>query len=393
MKNSMKYNFDEIITRNGTNCVKYDAINEIFGCSDILPMWVADMDFRAPDCVHEVLRKRIEHPVYGYTFLSPRWKPAIKNWLERRNSWRVSDEEIGFVGGIVPALAFAIECFTKPGDGVLIQPPVYHPYTHVTADHGRRVVTNPLRLVNGQYNIDFDDFESKAKECRMFLLCHPHNPGGRVWNRDELLHMADICKRNNVLVVSDEIHCDMMLKGYTHTPFATISDDAAQNSITLMAASKTFNIAGLKSSYYIIGNPEIRKQYSEFLRINELDFAPLFSTEPVAAAYEEGEEWLDQMLRYVEENIDYVQHFIQTNMPRLSMIRPQASYLIFIDARDLRLEHDRLVDFFVKQAKVGLNDGAMFGEGGEGFMRMNVGCPRATVEEAMRRIKNAYDTL
>lgn len=389
----MKYNFDEIIERRGTDCVKYDAVKDIFGCDDILPLWVADMDFRAPDCVYNALARRVEHPVYGYTFLSPRWKPSIKRWLARRYSWSVKDEEIGFVGGIVPALAFAIECFTKPGDGVLIQSPVYHPYTHVTADHGRRVVTNRLLLVDGQYRIDFYDFERKAKECRLFLLCHPHNPGGRVWRRDELGRMADICKRNNVLVVSDEIHCDMMLRGYTHIPFATINDDAAQNCITLMAASKTFNIAGLKSSYHIIKNPQIRARYSEYLRINELDFAPLFSTEPIAAAYDEGEEWLGHMLQYVEANIDYVQQFIEKNLPRLSMIRPEASYLIFIDARGLELGHDSLVRFFVEQAKVGLNDGAMFGPGGEGFMRMNVGCPRATLEEAMHRIKEAYDRL
>ena len=227
----------------------------------------------------------------------------------------------------------------------------------------------------------------------MFLLCHPHNPGGRVWSREELLRMAEICNANNVLVISDEIHCDMLLKGYSHTPFATVSDSAAQNSITLMAASKTFNIAGLKSSYHIIPNPELRHRYSEYLRINELDFAPLFSTEAVAAAYEEGEEWLTQMLEYVEKNIDYVQEFIKENMPKLSMIRPQASYLIFIDARGLGLSHDELIDFFVKRAKVGMNDGAMFGEGGEGFMRMNIGCPLSVVEKAMRQIKAAYDKL
>lgn len=389
----MRYNFDEIIERRGTASVKHDALNDIFGCDDVIPMWVADMDFAAPPCVIETLRRRAEHPVYGYTFLAPRWKPAIINWVKRRYSWSVTEEEIGFVGGIVPALAFAIECFTKPGDGVLIQPPVYHPYDHVTRDHGRKVVTNPLKLVDGRYCVDFEDFERKAKECKMFLLCHPHNPGGRVWNREELLRMAEICNANNVLVISDEIHCDMLLKGYSHTPFAMVSDSAAQNSITLMAASKTFNIAGLKSSYHIIPNPELRHRYSEYLRINELDFAPLFSTEAVAAAYEEGEEWLTQMLEYVEKNIDYVQEFIKENMPKLSMIRPEASYLIFIDARRLGLSHDALIDFFVKRAKVGMNDGAMFGEGGEGFMRMNVGCPLSVIEKAMCQIKAAYDKL
>ena len=389
----MRYNFDELIERRGTNSVKHDALNDIFGCDDIIPMWVADMDFCTPPCVTETLRRRVEHPIYGYTFLSPRWKPAIIKWAQKRYSWNISEDEIGFVGGIVPALAFAIECFTKPGDGVLIQPPVYHPYDHVTRDHGRYVVTNPLKLVEGRYYIDFEDFERKVKECKVFLLCHPHNPGCRVWSREELKRIAEICDANNVLVISDEIHCDMLLKGFSHIPFATVCECAARNSITLMAASKTFNIAGLKSSYHIILNPELRHKYSEYLRINELDFAPLFSTEAVAAAYEEGEEWLTQMMEYVENNINYVQEFIAQQMPRLSIIRPEASYLIFIDARGLKLSQGELIDFFVKRAKVGMNDGAMFGEGGEGFMRMNVGCPLSVVQKAMKQIKEAYDKL
>ena len=387
----MKYNFDEIITRTGSDCVKYDGAENIFGTNDLIPMWVADMDFRTPQCVVDVIRKRVEHSLYGYTFLSPKWRPSIVNWVGRRYGWKVEEEEIGFVGGIVPALAFAIQCFTEKGDKVLIQPPVYHPYYNVTNDLERTVVTNALQLVDGQYKIDFDDFENKAKDCKMFLLCSPHNPGGRVWNREELERIADICAKYNVLVISDEIHCDMMLKGYKHIPYATVSTAAEQNCITLMAASKTFNIAGLKSSYHIIKNKELRDRYCEYLRKSEQDFAPLFATEPVAAAYDEGEEWLTQMMVYVEENINYVQQYIEEHLPKLSMIRPQASYLIFIDARRLDLTNSDLVDFFVKEAKVGMNDGAMFGEGGEGFMRMNVGCPRSIVEKAMKQIKEAYD--
>lgn len=389
----MKYNFDEIIERKNTDCLKYDWAKDIFGSDDVIPMWIADMDFRTPQCIVDVMRKRMEHEIFGYTFLSPQWKPAIINWISRRYSWHVMEEEIGFVGGIVPAIAYIIQCFTNEGDKVLIQPPVYHPYNNVTRDFKRIPVNNPLRLVDGQYEIDFDDFEEKAKGCKLFLLCNPHNPGGRVWSAEELRRMAEICAENNVLVVSDEIHCDMTLYGYKHTPFAIVSDAAAQNSITLMAASKTFNIAGLKSSYHITPNANIRERYNEFLRINELDCAHLFASEAVAAAYNHGEEWLNQMLAYVEGNIDFMHDFIKKNMPKLDIIRPQASYLVFIDARGLKMPQEELVDFFAKKAKVGMNDGAMFGQEGRGFMRMNVGCPRSVLCKALTQIKTAYDDI
>lgn len=389
----MKYNFDEIIERKNTDCLKYDWAKDIFGSDDVIPMWIADMDFRTPQCIVDVMRKRMEHEIFGYTFLSPQWKPAIINWISRRYSWHVMEEEIGFVGGIVPAIAYIIQCFTNEGDKVLIQPPVYHPYNNVTRDFKRIPVNNPLRLVDGQYEIDFADFEEKAKGCKLFLLCNPHNPGGRVWSAEELRRMAEICAENNVLVVSDEIHCDMTLYGYKHTPFAIVSDAAAQNSITLMAASKTFNIAGLKSSYHITPNANIRERYNEFLRINELDCAHLFASEAVAAAYNHGEEWLNQMLAYVEGNIDFMHDFIKKNMPKLDIIRPQASYLVFIDARGLQMPQEELVDFFAKKAKVGMNDGAMFGQEGRGFMRMNVGCPRSVLCKALTQIKTAYDDI
>lgn len=389
----MKYNFDEIIERKNTDCLKYDWAKDIFGSDDVIPMWIADMDFRTPQCIVDVMRKRMEHEIFGYTFLSPQWKPAIINWISRRYNWHVMEEEIGFVGGIVPAIAYIIQCFTNEGDKVLIQPPVYHPYNNVTRDFKRIPVNNPLRLVDGQYEIDFADFEEKAKGCKLFLLCNPHNPGGRVWSAEELRRMAEICAENNVLVVSDEIHCDMTLYGYKHTPFAIVSDAAAQNSITLMAASKTFNIAGLKSSYHITPNANIRERYDEFLRINELDCAHLFASEAVAAAYNHGEEWLNQMLAYVEGNIDFMHDFIKKNMPKLDIIRPQASYLVFIDARGLQMPQEELVDFFAKKAKVGMNDGAMFGQEGRGFMRMNVGCPRSVLCKALTQIKTAYDDI
>lgn len=389
----MKYNFDEIIERKGSDCIKYDKTNEIFGCNDIIPMWIADMDFRTPDCVIKSLRKRLEHEILGYTFISDKWKPAIINWVGRRYGWSVNEEEIGFVGGVVPALSFALQCFSNAGDKVLIQQPVYHPYYDVTKALNRIPLNNSLKLENGQYEIDFEDFEQKTKECKIFLLCNPHNPGGRVWRADELQRMAEICHRHNTLVVSDEIHCDMVLSGYRHIPFATVGNIASSNSITLMAASKTFNIAGLKSSYHIIPNETIRQQFTDFLNHSELGFAHIFATEAVAVAYNEGEEWLNEMLKYVEGNIDFMESYIKEYMPKLSIIRPQASYLVFIDARGLNIPHEDIVEFFVKKAKVGLNDGAMFGEEGRGFMRMNIGCPRAILKIALDRIKAAYQTL
>ena len=389
----MKYDFDEIVPRKDTDCVKYDNVKEIFGTDDIIPMWVADMDWKTPPFIIDAMRKQLDHGVLGYSILSNRWKPAILSWASRHYGWEVKPEEIAFVGGIVPAIAFALQCFTKADDKVLIQPPVYHPYHNVTIELGRTLVTNPLKLVNGQLEIDFEDFEEKVKECKLFLLCNPHNPCGRVWSKEELQRMCDICVKNNVLVISDEIHCDMALKGYKHTPFATVSEEAKNNCITFMAASKTFNIAGLKSSYHIIQNEEIRNQYNEFLRKSELDSAHILATLPVAVAYEEGDEWLEQMLEYVDANIDYMEEYLKRYMPKLGMIRPQASYLVFLDARGLGMPHDKMVEFFIREAKVGMNDGAMFGQGGEGFMRMNLGCPRATLKQALDRIKAAYDRI
>lgn len=389
----MKYNFDEIVPRKHTDCLKYDNVMEIFGTEEVLPMWIADMDFKTPAFIVDAIRKRLDHELLGYTYCCKRWRPAIQSWVSRRYGWEVQADEIGFVGGIVPAIAFALQCFTNEGDKVLIQPPVYHPYHHVTEDLNRVLVKSPLRLVNGQYEVDFAEFEENIKGCKLFLLCNPHNPGGRVWTREELVRMCDICVANNVTVISDEIHCDMVLKGYKHIPFAASCEKAKDICITFMAASKTFNIAGLKSSYHIIHNKVLREQYHEFLRKSELDTAHVFATGPVATAYTEGEEWLEQMLEYVEANIDFMEQYLKENMPKMGMIRPQASFLVFLDARGLGLPHDKLIEFFIREAKVGMNDGAMFGEEGSGYMRINLGCPRATLVKALEQIKAAYDKI
>lgn len=389
-----KYDFDEIVPREGTDCLKYDARTEYFGREDVIPMWIADMDFKTPPFVMEALRKRLEHEVLGYTRKCGAWMEAIRQWAKMRYDWQVEAEWVEHVSGIVPAIAFAIQALTQKGDGVLIMPPVYPPYIHIPEGLERRVVTNPLRLAGGQFEVDFEYFEQKVKECKLFLLCHPHNPGGRVWRRDELERMAEICADNGVVVISDEIHADMTFKGYQHIPFATIGQKAAMNSITMMAASKSFNIAGLMSSFTIIPNPQLRAQYNGFLAKSELNLCHIFATIATAAALTpEGAEWLDQMIDYVAANVEFVESYLAENMPLLKIVRPQASYLIFLDCRELGLSPEELRAFFVDKARVAMNDGVAFGAEGAGFMRMNVGCPRSVVAQALDQILVAYKEL
>ena len=390
----MKYNFDEIVARENTDCLKYDIRKEVYGREDIIPMWIADMDFKTPPFIMEAMRKRMEHEILGYTQKCGAWLPAIQRWALSQYGWEVSAEWVEHVSGIVPAISFAVQCLTEKGDKVLIQPPVYHPYFHVPQWNERAVVTNSLKLVEGQYEIDFEDFEQKVKECKLFLLCHPHNPGGRVWRREELVRMAEICADNNVIVISDEIHADLTFKGYKHIPFATVSEKAAMNSITMMAASKSFNIAGLMSSFTIIPNKELRDRYNGYLMKSELNHAHIFATIATAAAFsDEGAEWLGQIVDYIIANVDYMEKFIAEKMPLLSIIRPQASYLVFLDCRKLNLSKEQLVDFCVNKARIAMNEGSTFGAEGEGFLRMNVGCPLSTLKKALEQLLDAYNEL
>ena len=385
----MRYNFDEVIDRKGTDAVKIDAIPNIWGREDLLPLWVADMDFATPPFIIEELRHRLQHEILGYTVRTPRWASSIVNWQQSRYGWQVKSEWLNFVPGIVPGIAFVISCFTEPGDTILIQPPVYHPYIHVPQNLGRTLRKNHLDLVDGQYQIDFERFEHDVRGCKLFLLCHPHNPGGRVWTAEELHRMADICHREGVIVVSDEIHADLTFPPYQHVPFAKVSEEAAECSITLMSPSKAFNMAGLTSSYSIISNQELRERFHRHLEYSELNLGHVFAFNSVAAAYSHGTEWLDQMLTYVQGNIDFVEQFFATELPQIGMIRPQASYLVFLDCRRLGLSVKELNKLFVEKAHLALNDGAMFGREGEGFMRLNVASPRSVIEEAMQRLKVA----
>ena len=403
----MKYDFDKVIDRRHTDALKIDYVPELWGRDDLMPLWVADMDFATPPFILDALKQRCEHPVLGYTCRARAWYEAIVRWQQMRYGWTISEEWLNFVPGIVPGIAFSLHCFTRPGDKVLIQTPVYHPYILVPKNNGRVVVESPLRIKNeesgirneeyprsysaAEMTIDWEDFERKAGECKLFLLCHPHNPGGRVWKHEELVRMAEICQRKGVLVVSDEIHADLTLHGYTHIPFASSCEAAAQNSITFASPSKSFNMAGLTSSYAIIPNPDIRAQFATFLENSELNLGHLFSFISVAAAYSHGTEWLDQCLDYIQGNIDFVEQTLAREMPRICMIRPQASYLIFLDCRALGLTPEALNRFFVEEAHLALNEGTMFGKPGEGFMRLNVASPRSVITQAMCQLKEAYD--
>ena len=399
----MKYNFDEIIDRNDTGAIKVDFVPDLWGRNDLIPLWVADMDFATAPFVVEAIRRRCEHPILGYTHKCDSWFDAIIRWQQMRYGWRVERDWLNFVPGIVPGLGHCLQAFTKPGDKILIQTPVYHPYILVPQNSGREVVMSDLIVPSnealrgvdgageGNFLIDWARFEHDVEGCKLFFLCHPHNPGGRVWTRDELSRMADICSRHHVIVVSDEIHADLTFAPHRHIPFASVSETAAMNSITLASPSKAFNMPGLTSSYSIIPNPAIATTFNRWLDSGEFNLGHLFAYETVVAAYTHGTEWLEQCLAYIEGNIDFVSQTLRADMSLIGMIRPQASYLVFLDCRGLRLSVEELNRFFADEARLALNDGAMFGKPSEGFMRLNVASPRSVIVRAMQQLKEAYD--
>lgn len=387
----MNYNFDEVIDRSNSDCSKIENLKPLFGREDIIPLWVADMDFKSPPAITRALMKRVEHGVFGYTVQSEDYFNSIINWLNKRYNWIVSKEDINYLPGVVKGFSIAIEVFTEVGDNIIIQPPVYHPFRLMTKALNRNVVNNPLILENGQYRMDFDGLRKivSEKSCKMLILCNPHNPGGRVWSEEELKELSEICFENEILVVSDEIHSDLALPGFIHTPFAKVSAEAENNSITLMAPSKTFNIAGIVSSYAVISNKEIRDKYHSFVKKRGLDEGNLFAYTATVSAYNECDVWLDEMLNYVQSNVDFVDSYLKNNIPEIKAILPEASFLIWLDCRSLNLSQNELVKLFVDKAGLALNDGSIFGPGGEGFMRLNVGSPKSILEKALSNLKNA----
>lgn len=386
----MKYNFDEVIDRRNSDALKLEALKSRWGREDLIPMWVADMDFRTPPYIVDTIRKRCDNGILGYTSVPDNWSGSIISWLKMRYGWHVSGEMLTFSPGIVQGLAFALQAITNEGDMVMVLPPVYHPFFLITQKNNRKVVFSSLELKDGKIEIDFDKFRNDIKGCKVFILCNPHNPGGRVWSLDELKKIAEICHENGTLVFSDEIHADMTFPGRRHIPFATVSEMAKMNSVTFMSPSKAFNMPGLASSYVVIENEKIREQFKRYMEASELDLGHVFAFIGTIAAYSNGTEWLDQMLEYVTGNIDYLINFCSERMPKIKPIRPEASYLVFLDCRELGLDQPSLVDFFVDSAHLALNDGSIFGKEGRGFMRMNVACPRSVLVKALSQLEEAY---
>ncbi|MDR2358698.1 MAG: PatB family C-S lyase [Prevotellaceae bacterium] len=387
-----KYDFDKVIDRRGTNALKTDALEARYGNANLIPLWVADMDFETPSFIVDALRARIAHPVFGYTQDPPGYRPALVRWLKEQHGWNVKAEWLCYIPGIVKGIGLALNVFTGKGDKVIIQPPVYHPFRMLPEANEREVAYNPLKLVNNRYEMDFEQLEKLIDDrCKLFILSNPHNPGGVVWSRETLAILAGICARHNILVISDEIHADMALYGNRHQPFATVSEAAAQNSITFCAPSKTFNIAGLVSSFAVVPNAAIRTRFYSWLKANELNEPAIFATIAAEAAYTHGHEWLQALLDYLESNIDFVDNYCSAYIPAIRVMKPQASFLVWLDCRRLHLGHAALLDLFINKAGLALNDGEMFGPGGEGFMRMNAGTPRSILEKALNQLREAIE--
>lgn len=385
------YDFDRIIERKGSGAIKTDALGKFFGKDELIPMWVADMDFETPDFITEALIGRMGHPIFGYTEEPADYRPAICDWIEEHHGWKVQKEWLSYIPGIVKGIGMAVNVFVKEDEKIVIQPPVYHPFRLVPQKNHREVVFNPLReLPEGGYEMDFENLEAVCDDkCRMLILSNPHNPAGIVWSRESLERLASFCHSRGIIVISDEIHCDMALFGNRHIPFASVSPEAAACSITFGAPSKTFNIAGIVSSYSIVPDEKLRKRFYDWMEANEMGAANIFSPIATIAAFRKGERWRRQMLEYVEGNIEFLMEYCQNNIPKIKPLRPQASFLVWMDCRELGLDHDQLIDLFINKAGLALNDGETFNPGGQGFMRLNVGTPRQVLRTALERLAEA----
>ena len=383
------YNFDELIDRTQTNSVKYDGRKTFFGNADLLPLWVADMDFKTPDFIVDAIKKRAEHEIFGYSFRGESYHQSIVNWLKRKHNWEIKPEWISFSPGVVAGLTMAIEALSKAGDGVIVQPPVYFPFFDSVKGSGREMILNPLRLENGRYYFDLEDLKSKiTPTTKLLLLSNPHNPGGMAWNTEELTALAQICLDNKILIISDEIHSDLIFDGYHHTPLAGISEEIAQNCVICMAPSKTFNTAGLTTSFLIIPNKRYFVAYERVMRLPHLHMGNIFGTAALEAAFTHGDEWLAQLLRYLQDNYAALELFFQENLPEVKVMRPESTFLIWIDFSAFGLT-DEVLNQKLIDGGVGLNRGVQFGKEGSGYMRMNIGCPRSVMMEALLRIQRA----
>ena len=382
--------FDTVVDRKNTNCLKYDFAVERGMPEDVLPLWVADMDFKTSSYVQDALDRQIEHGIFGYSESKDEYFEAVSGWMKRHHDWEVSKDWLVKTPGVVFALAMAVQAFTDPGDSVLIQLPVYYPFSSVIKGNGRVVVSNTLVYgEDNRYHIDFDDFEKKIvdENIKLFFLCSPHNPVGRVWTKEELLRLGDICYKHHVIVVSDEIHADFVFNG-RHQVFAGLKKEYEEITITCTAPSKTFNLAGLQVSNVFIANPKLRKAFCKQIDIagySQLNVMGLVACE---AAYRHGDEWYEAMLKYVKSNIDFTRKYVEENLPGVTMAEHEGTYLVWLDFRDTGLDVEQLEHMIVHEAKLWLDSGKIFGDSGKGFQRINVACPRVVLEEALSRIKS-----
>ncbi len=386
----MVYNFDKVIDRTNTECIKYDERETIFGRADVIPMWVADMDFPTADFIREAVIERAKGDVYGYTFREDAYYESIAQWIERHHQWKTKKEWMSFTPGVVNAFNMAVMGLTNEGDEIIIQPPVYHPFFYAVNNHNRKLVQNTLIDTEDGYVMDYDLLEKQAKTAKMLILCNPHNPVGRSWRKEEILRLGEICMRNNVLVFSDEIHCDLVMPGFKHTPFASLSEEFAQNSITAHAASKTFNLAGMATSTVIIPNEKLRNKFVDFVHSTESDLGNLFGKIATKAAMEKGDEWHSQLIDYIKGNIDFATDFIRKEMPKVMIHETEATYMIWLNFNGYGFTDEELNRKLVFEAGVGLNSGSLFGKEGECCMRMNLACPRSVVEKALLQMRDVF---
>ncbi|MFX0075809.1 MAG: MalY/PatB family protein [Candidatus Hermodarchaeota archaeon] len=395
----MKYNFDRLIDRRDSFSLKWSkpALQKFFKKEndDILALWVADMDFECPKPVIDAIKKEADGCVYGYNWhITPKYLNAVTSWMSRRHQWNVDPEWIVYSPGIVPAVNMMIQTFSNVGDKVIVQPPVYYPFFSAVEDNGRQLLLNQLHYENHRYSFDLNDFEEKAKDplTKIFILCSPHNPVGRVWTNEELKRLGEICLEHDILMIADEIHHDLILPGNKHTLFSTISEEFEQKTIICTAPSKTFNLAGLQVSNIIIPDEKLRQSFIHTIaNKNGIGIPNSFGIVAMIAAYNEGEEWLEQVLRYVNLNFRFLKEFVESNLPEVKYIEPEGTYLAWLDFNSLGLNDEELKDIILNKAQVALDDGSLFGVGGEGFQRVNVACPKSILEEAMQRIKKALN--
>ncbi|MBU5307204.1 pyridoxal phosphate-dependent aminotransferase [Clostridioides mangenotii] len=390
----MKYNFDTVVDRSDNFAAKWTEMDKKYGTNDLLPMWIADMDFKAAPCIVEAIRNRLDQEIYGYTTRPDSYNESIVYWVSKRFDWNIKKEWLIFSPGVMPSISLIIQELTDKNDKIMIQEPVYSPFNSIVKANDRELVISPLiKEENGNYVMNYAEIEANIKDVKLFILCNPHNPVGRVWTKEELIKLGDICIRNNVKVISDEIHCDIILKGHKHTPFGSISEEFAQNSITCMAPTKTFNIAGLQMSQVILPNEDdFNKLDTAFTRI-DIKRNNAFSLVATGAAYNHGEDWLDEFLEYLEGNIDFAVKYIQDNIPALKVNKPEATYLLWVDFSKLGKSDDEIAKALVEKGKIALNNGPSFGIGGSQFQRINLACPRSMVEEGLSRIKTAVESL